>query len=32
MDPISIIGLASTLLKVGPSVVKAVGSLFGGDT
>ncbi|MCE2594422.1 hypothetical protein K6Y31_06305 [Motilimonas cestriensis] len=32
MDPVSIIGLASTLLKVGPSVVKAVGSLFGGDT
>lgn len=29
MDPLTIVGLASTLLKAGPTLIKTVGGLFG---
>ncbi|WP_262032680.1 holin family protein [Serratia liquefaciens] len=32
MDPITISTVASLLMKAGPSVLRSIGSLFGGDT
>ncbi|UTV30180.1 hypothetical protein [Photobacterium atrarenae] len=32
MDPLTIVGLASTLLKAGPTLIKTVGGLFGEES